>query len=104
MIKREDSELFTTLQKKGITYWTALEERRQDKCPVDVPKDQAKFDKYWTERIAQNAPPALLPQFNSRLIKNGEPLPNHAFIGVEYRSQDANKKPDKTAFDNLYAP
>lgn len=102
VIKR-DSDLFTKLKKKGTTYYEALEARRQEKCPVDVAKDDAKFAKYWTERIPNNAPPALLPQFGPRMINNGKPLPNNAFMDVEYRSK-TNGVADKTAYDNLFVP
>ncbi|KAK4692129.1 hypothetical protein P7C71_g5013, partial [Lecanoromycetidae sp. Uapishka_2] len=99
----KDSDLFNRLKAKGTDYWKALEARRQDKCPVDVPKDQAKFDKYWVERFAVNAPPALVPQFVPRKVNNGQPLPQNAFLGVEYRSK-TNGVADKTAYDNLHAP
>lgn len=102
IIKR-DSDLFKALKAKGIINWNALEARRQEKCPVDVAKDQAKFDKYWVERIAVNAPAAIRPQFVPRLVNNGKPLPDNAFLGVEYRSK-TNGVADKTAYDNLHAP
>ena len=102
VIKRE-SDLFTTLKNKGIKNWNALEARRQQKCPVDVAYDQPKFDKYWKEKIPQNAPPALRPQFVPRGVNNGKPIPENSFLGVEYRSK-INGVVGKTAYDNLFAP
>ena len=102
VIKRE-SDLFNTLKNKGANNWIALEARRQEKCPVDVAYDQPKFDKYWKEKIPQNAPPALRPQFVPRGVNNGEQLPENAFLGVEYRSR-INGVVGKTAYDNLHAP
>ena len=102
VIKR-DSDLFNKLKGKGTNNWNALEARRQEKCPVDVAYDQAKFDKYWKEKNPVNAPISLRPQFIPRLVNNGKPIPDNAFLDVEYRSQ-TNKRPDKTAYDNLFAP
>ena len=102
-VVKRDSDLFTKLKDKGINNWNALEARRQDKCPVDVAYDQPKFDKYWKERIPQNAPPSIQPQFVPRGVNNGQPLPENAFMGVEYRSK-TNGVADKTAYDNLHAP
>ena len=102
VIKRE-SDLFNTLKNKGANNWIALEARRQENGPVDVAYDQPKFDKYWKEKIPQNAPPALRPQFVPRGVNNGEPLPENVFLGVEYRSR-INGVVSKTAYDNLHAP
>lgn len=102
LIKR-DSDLFTRLKEKGTKNWNALEKRRQEKCPGDVEYDQAKFAKYWKERIPVNALYNLRSQFARRGVNNGKPLPDNAFLDVEYRSKSSSR-PDGTAYDNLHAP
>lgn len=105
IIKRDNSDLLNKLRAKGKDIWDKLEARRQEKCPVDVSKDQAKFDKYWREAMDVNAPAALRPQFaaDKRNINNGDALPDGAFLQAEYRSK-TNGQADKTAYDNLFAP